>query len=63
MNQCLYTVYSSTCPRCGGTESRDDGPYEYAPADDLLGGPPDPAVHLLWCLGCYKPYDAGPVAA
>ncbi len=50
------------CPRCGYPETVDQGPYDYIPGlDDHLGGPPDPAVHLLWCGRCSKPFDAGPV--
>ena len=57
-----YETYACPCPRCGYPETRDDGPYDYIPGiDDQLGGPPDPAVHLMWCGRCGKPFDAGPV--
>jgi len=57
-----YEIYDDVpCPRCGYTECRDDGPYDYIPwLDDPLGGAPDPKVHLLWCGRCGKPFDAGP---
>ena len=60
----LYEVYGdAVCPRCGCTESRDRGPYEYLPGiDDALGGPPDPVVHEMQCLGCGKPFDVAPDA-
>jgi hypothetical protein len=60
----IYRVYTDVaCPRCGCTEARDDGPYEYMPLDDALGGPPDPRVHLMWCLGCGKSFDVAPEGA
>lgn len=60
----LYEIYECPCPRCGCPDSLDQGPYDYIPGlDDALGGPPDPRVHLLWCRGCRKPFDAGPPQA
>jgi hypothetical protein len=59
----LYEVYDDTeCPRCGNTErNRDAGPYDPDPFfDDAMGGPPDPRVHLIYCGGCGKPFDAAP---
>ena len=58
----LYEVYDdAVCPRRGCTDARDAGPYDPDPwSDDALGGPPDPCVHLMWCLGCGKPFDVAP---
>ena len=52
-------TYSCACPRCGYPETRDSGPYDPHPFDAALGTP-DPAIHLMWCGRCGKPFDAGP---
>lgn len=57
----LYECYEGQCPRCGCASVKDHGPYDYIPGvDDALGGPPDPRVHQMECLGCGKPFDVAP---
>jgi DNA-directed RNA polymerase subunit RPC12/RpoP len=62
MTGATYEAYTDVeCPRCGYTEARDAGPYEYLPGiDDKLGGVPHPTVHLMWCGRCGKSFDVAP---